>query len=379
MTKQQWFAGLGDLGKREAELIDRCYDTITGNIYTEGEYLWSPYRCTSPCKSRFDGVWNWDTAFHALGFSRWDTELAKENITGFFKFQRGDGQLPDVLYEDGRIIFTASKPPFFAWAVQQVYNRDGSKKFLEEMYPALVRNASFWEKNRSNGEMFFYDAENKGQDDYLMFVGFESGWDNSVRWDGNVTDYYPVDLNCFMVMTYRALSYMASELGKDDDSAVWIKKAARLAALVNERMWDSNNCYYSDLIKSTGKVSNVLSPASFMPLFINIASEEQAECMGKVAVERFKGKMPTVSFDHPGYSNDYWRGPTWLNVAFFAAKGLKNYGLSVADTIRENILDMCYNEKDGIFENYDSVTGKGLCCSHFSWSAVFIIEFILNW
>ena len=89
--------------------------------------------------------------------------------------------------------------------------------------------------------------------------------------------------------------------------------------------------------------------------------------------------MPTAPFSDANYSNDYWRGPTWLNVAYFAAKGLKDYGHQVAEDIKEWILNACYNEKGGIYENYDSKTGKGLCCDHFSWSSVFIIEFILNW
>ncbi len=50
----------------------------------------------------------------------------------------------------------------------------------------------------------------------------------------------------------------------------------------------------------------------------------------------------------------------------------------------------CYNahvdaEKRGVFENYDSRTGRGLDkkdrirCNNFSWSGVFTIEFILGW
>ena len=57
--------------------------------------------------------------------------------------------------------------------------------------------------------------------------------------------------------------------------------------------------------------------------------------MENFAKNNFKEKMPTVSFDNPEYSTDYWRGPTWLNVAYFAAKGLKNYGFEVADKIKE--------------------------------------------
>lgn len=39
---------------------------------------------------------------------------------------------------------------------------------------------------------------------------------------------------------------------------------------------------------------------------------------------------------------------------------------------------MCAKDKEHIFENYDSKLEKGQYCDHFSWSSVFIIEFILN-
>ena len=100
--------------------------------------------------------------------------------------------------------------------------------------------------------------------------------------------------------------------------------------------------------------------------------------MAEIAKTRFEGKMPTVSFDNPAYSLDYWRGPTWLNVAYFAAKGLKNYGFAVADQIKASILSMCAKDKEHIYENYDAKAEKGQYCNHFSWSCVFIIEFILN-
>ena len=42
------------------------------------------------------------------------------------------------------------------------------------------------------------------------------------------------------------------------------------------------------------------------------------------------------------------------------------------------MLDMCFNEKSGIYEYYDSKTGKGLGAKQFSWSSAFIIEAILS-
>lgn len=362
---------------RDAELLERAYNTFMGNVYASDGYLWSPYREITPGKNWFPGIWNWDTAFHAMGVSRWDTALAKECVRGFFKFQREDGMLPDAIRENGVIVSSLSKPPVFGWAIEIIYKRDNDIEFIKEMYPKLTKNAEHWEQNRCFEGLFFYDADDKDTEDYLTRAKWESGWDNSVRWDKGITEMWAIDLNCFMVMFYRSLAFLAKELGCD--SVKWEEKATKLSQLINEKMWDSKNGYYADTNKFTKEVSDVLTPASFMPLYINAASKIQAEGMKVVAEDKFKSKMPTVSFDNPEFSKDYWRGPTWLNVAYFAAKGLKNYGFKVADDIKENILNMCFDEKEGIFENYDSLTGKGLCCNHFSWSCVFIIEFILNW
>lgn len=379
MTKTEWLNSNEFTSERDRSLAERAHDTIMGNVYPTEGYRWCPYRCTSPGRNTFFGIWNWDSAFHAIGISRWDSALAKENVLGFMQFQKENGLLPDVIFENGEIVDTFTKPPVFAWACETLYRRDGDISFLEKVYPMLVLNEKWWIENRLDRGLFYYDADGKNTEDYLTRVRYESGWDNAVRWDTGITEYWAVDLNCFMVMTYRSLAFIAGELGLPRDAQRWQARAEQTGALVNERLWDGERGYYSDALRESGEVSTVLSPASFMPLYVGIATEEQAKAMALVAERNFEKKMPTVSFDNPEYSNDYWRGPTWLNVAYFAAKGLKNYGLGVADEIKENILNMCDAEKSGVYENYDSRTGKGLCCNQFSWSSVFIIEFILNW
>ena len=380
MTREKWLGDNLPKDGRDRELGERAYDTLMGNVYESEGFPWSPYRCITPGKGWkwFHGIWNWDSAFHSYGVARWDTELAKEGVLGFFKFQREDGLLPDVIYENGEIISSFGKPPVFGWTVRRIYELDNDKDFLKEIYPKLVHNAVFWEEKRCYDGLFFYNADNSETDDYLMRVKYESGCDNSVRWDKGITEYWAVDLNCFMVMFYRSLSFIAKELDLEDESKKWHEKEIKLSELINEKLWDKEKQHYSDANKFTGEVSKVLTPASFMPLYIGIASKEQAEAMNIIAREKFRGKMPTVSFDNPEYSSNYWRGPTWLNVAYFAAKGLKNYGFEIADEIRESILNMCHEEKSGIYENYNSDNGKGLCCGNFSWSCVFIIEFLLD-
>ncbi len=379
LSKEDFFKSNFKVGEKYFELANRAYDILKENIYApDAGFLWNPYRCLTPGNNKFRGIWNWDSAFHAIGLARWDTALAEESILGFLQFQKADGLLPDVIRENGEIVDAYSKPPVFAWATEILYNRGADTDFLRKVYPKLALNARWWESNRCDRGLFFYDSADKENEKYLLHVQYESGWDNSPRWDAPANEYWAVDLNCFMVLAYRALKRIALISGKKEDADDWGKKEDRLVRLVNEKLWSKKDRWYSDAHRFTETVSSTLSPASFMPLYAMIASEDQAKAMCRIAEENFKGKMPTVSFDNAAFSNDYWRGPTWLNVAYFAAKGLKNYGFAVADTIRESILDMCDSNKDGIYENYNSVTKKGQYCNCFGWSCVFIFEFLLN-
>ena len=124
--KEKYYFITGGVIMRDQELLKRAHITIMENVYEPEGYLWSPYRCITPAKNFFKGIWNWDSAFHAIGISRYDTNLEKESISGFFKFQRDDGYLPDAVLEDGCIIAGSSKPPVFAWATEIVYKRDKS-------------------------------------------------------------------------------------------------------------------------------------------------------------------------------------------------------------------------------------------------------------
>lgn len=251
MTKQEFLNSFDFKSERDNSLCARAYETLMGNVYEEGTYLWSPYKCTSPCKSRFSGIWNWDSAFHAIGFSRWSFELARDSILGFFKFQEENGTLPDVAFTDNTVVRGFSKPPVFPWACELVYKRTGSKDidFLTEMYPKLVKNVKWWENSRCKGGLFAYNAdEDASNPEYLKHVMFESGWDNAVRWDGGITNLWAIDLNCYMVMAYRALSFIAFELGYNDDGNAWAVRASRLSELINESFGTKKNVIIRMLI-----------------------------------------------------------------------------------------------------------------------------------
>ena len=366
-----------NVNENEYALIKKAVKILERNENKTKNVPWGKKRCILPSAERFQGIWNWDTAFHAVGISRIDMEFAMEHMEAFCEFQLEDGMFPDVVFCNGETVDTFTKPPVMAWACETVYRRSGDKAFLKRMYDRLVKNTAFWETKRRVGEMFHYDAlELNGKKD-MHHVGCESGWDNSVRWDNSPDKLWAIDLNCFMVMTYRSLDFMSKELGIEN--AGYLEKAERLAKNIESMLWNEKLNCYTDMNFETGALSEVLSPASFMPLYTGIASKEHANKAAKTAEISFGYGMPTVSYDNPEYCEDYWRGPTWLNVAYFAAKGLKDYGFDeIANKIKETILGWIENDKDKIHENYNSKTGEGLCAEYFSWSAVFVMEFILN-
>ena len=59
--------------------------------------------------------------------------------------------------------------------------------------------------------LFHYDAVHV-DNDWLTHIKWESGMDDSPRWDKKIQELWPVDLNSYMVTFYDAMAFMASEL-----------------------------------------------------------------------------------------------------------------------------------------------------------------------
>lgn len=378
MNVEEWIKEKTEkMSDRDAALFRRAVLTFEKNEYPADHPAFGGEPFFRP-GARFDGVWNWDSAFHAVGLSNYRPQTAERQILGFLSLMRPDGMLPDNVRESGEVQIHSSKPPVFCRAALTVYRRCGDVDFLRLAYAPLCRALEFWETSRSDGTLFHYDAYSGEQKDRKKYTAWESGWDNSPRFDTRPWEIWPVDLCCFIVSEYRSLAQIAQVIG--EDPAPFERRAAQIAQKIEELLWNDSLSAYTDRNGVSGEFSSVLTPASFMPLFVGIASEEHARAMARLAADPavFAAVMPTVSLSDPAYSDDYWRGPVWLNTAYFAARGLKNYGFSVADEIRENVLALCAENPDGIYENYDLMTRRGLKAPDFSWSCVFLMEFLLN-
>ncbi len=372
---------LGELGVsgEDYKLCERALEVYRANLYSDSGAPWGGGECLLAESTTLRGMWCWDTAFHAIGISRFDVDFAARQLEMFMQFQRDDGMFYDAVFCDGRVSAGFSKPPLLAYACELTAKRGAGVEFLQRVYDRLLRNVEFWQTHRCHNGLFYYDADPEYGKKNRADMQNESGWDNSVRWDGfEVNKLWAIDLNCYMVMTYRSMAYIAGALGIENDFAA---RAAKTAHLIEERLWDGERGSYADRCFEDGRFS-VLSPAGFMPLYIKTAPAARAERLHRLACDpdKFFPSMPTVAFDDPGFGDFYWRGPVWLNTAYFAAKGLLNYGYDkTAQAIKDAILGFVRNDEEGcIHENYNARTGEGLSGRKFSWSAVFTVEFILE-
>lgn len=375
MDFEKIFPSFSSFEERDKILVKRAVDTLLGNVMRKGnndDFVFGERAAVVPSPRTYKGVWNWDSGFHTIAFSYFDKSVAHDQMRILFDFQKADGQIADVVYANGKTVFKFTKPPVLAWSIMCSDKIFPDDEFLRYCYEPLKKNLNWWETNRFDGTLFGYKVHK-----------MESGWDNTVRFDfpHPISSCYAIDCNCFMVDFYRAMEYIAKRIGAEKDVETFFRKRKKLSDNINTLLYNKKKGYYCDYNFRLKRFTNRVSPASFMPLFCGIASKEQAESMKKLAQSSrwfYKG-IPTISYNNLFYNHaKYWRGPCWLNTAYFTIRGLYDYGYKqLAKELCENLLDWCSQNKDSIYEYYDSKTGKGLGAKDFGWSSAFIIELIL--
>lgn len=368
----------------------------------------------------FSGLWSWDTWKQAVGTARFDPSLARDQIRSMFDYQitarskdrpQDAGMIPDAIFYNtpaeggGNWNERNSKPPLAAWSVWQVYLKDKDASFLREMYPKLVAYHDWWYRTRDhdrNGLAEYgatVDPANATEEDQRQAAAWESGMDNAPRFDaelgvkmlantdasGKVVGYSinqeSVDLNAYLAAEKHYLALIAKQLGKKADAAKFEKDSAKVAGLVRTRMYDTKSGFFYDSSMSAdgGKTLTERGRGieGAIPLWAGVASKRQAAAVRFKMVDpnEFATKVPfpTVSKSSPYFqSTKYWRGPVWIDQAYFALTGLKGYGYnadarSLADRLRANASGMLGDAP--LHENYDPLTGAQLNSPNFSWSA----------
>jgi len=339
----------------------------------------------------FTGFWAWDSWKHASALAYFEPELAKNQMRAMFDFQNSKGMIPDCVFIDStQNNWLDTKPPLAAWAVWNIYEATKDKAFLREFYPKLVKYHKWWylERDHDKNGLCEYGATK----DTLEAALWESGMDNAIRFDGakmlkNNNEAFSlnqesVDLNSYLCAEKVYLAKMAEVLGFNDEANAYMTDSGLLKGKIQDNFFDKKSGYFFDISIDRKKYIPVYGPEGWIPLWALAASQVQAEAVQKIIFDsdKFKTRVPfpTVSADNPKLDvKGYWRGPVWLDQAYFGIVGLKNYGfINDAGRLTERIFDRLdgYIKSDKpIRENYNPFTGEGLKANHFSWSAAHLL------
>ncbi|MFD1162900.1 MULTISPECIES: MGH1-like glycoside hydrolase domain-containing protein [Hwangdonia] len=347
----------------------------------------------------FNGFWSWDSWKHAVGLSYYDTSLAKNQMRAMFDFQSEDGFIVDCIFRDTIIEphnYRDTKPPLAAWAVVKIYEKDKDVEFVKEFYPKLKLYHNWWYNKRDHDQDGL--CEYGSTDGTLIAAKWESGMDNAIRFDDskilkNSEGAYSlnqesVDLNAYLYAEKLYLSQLAKVINNLDDTKKYKAEAEQLKDKIQHQFYDKEDGWFYDTNLEGSTFIKGEGSEGWTALWANAATQEQANAVKNKMMdsEKFYTKVPfqTMSADHERFDplEGYWRGPNWLDQAYFGVKGLRNYGFHAeADQATIQIIkgaEGMLGKGQSIRENYHPLTGEGLNAQNFSWSAAHLIMLLQN-
>jgi putative isomerase len=374
-------------------LAEKCIFTLLNN--RQGPEGGLKHEGVYPSYTGFTGFWAWDSWKQAYALAGVAPELSKNNIRAMFDYQDSCGMIADCIFIDTtENNYRDTKPPLSAWAVLEVVTRNRDAEFAKEMFPKLMKYHRWWYSHRDHDHNGL--CEYGSTDGTIQAARWESGWDNAVRFDSakmvrNNSHAWSmtqesVDLNCYLFMEKKCLAILARIAGNDSLASLLLAENVILAEKIRKMMWDEESGFFFDIDLFTKKPVEVLEPNGWLPLWAEIATKEQAEkirdhIMNPVEFNTFV-PFPTVAANEPGFNPEkgYWRGPVWLDQAYFAIHGLRKYGFTKElDSLTAKLLvnaEGILDPQKPLRENYHPLTGKGLNAENFSWTAAHILMLI---
>lgn len=340
---------------------------------------------------RFNEMYGWDSYFESLGLIiDGRVDLAKAMADNFVYEIEHYGQ---ILNANRTYYLTRSQPPFLTSLALAVYNKlpknTGSKEWLENLLNTCIKEyKTVWMKepkltsnklNRYYGngiglapetEPTHYDsilkpfAEKAGltvreyhkkymnreiiEPEIEEFIKHdrsirESGHDTSYRLDKISAHLNTVDLNSLLckyeidiarIIRNEFDDRFTSFEGTIENSETWLQKAKERKELINKFMWNEEKGFFFDYNFMEGKQTGFESATAFYPLWVKLASQEQADLLIQKALPRLefaggiagssKESVGIINEDRPQKQWDYPNG--WPPHQILIWEGLENYG-----------------------------------------------------
>ncbi len=335
----------------------------------------------------YNGQWIWDTMFvvDLLSILPGKQKVIRDIFQNYWDFQdRWNQKMPEYAHDMiTATIKTApqevrqfSQIPILAWGVERVHQRNGDKELLRQCLGRLEKfHDWFWRERDLHGNGLLTLGAYTGK---LQHAKWET-FDYECNMDGMSMTVHPkrkgpnegtwyADIcvpgnTAYLIMGERSLARLAEIAGDNEMAARRLRRVEKGVKGMCDHMWDEAAGTFLSVKRDTLEKIPVATIGSWIPLTAGVPTEAMAKRMAEVLASpawMTPLPVPTVArTDKRWKSNAFWRGDVWPSTNYQIASGLavyghKNLAADIADKTIANAI------KNGISEDYDSISGKPL-------------------
>ncbi len=316
---------------------------------------------------RFREIYYWDSYFTMLGLAHDGCDgLVESMLRNFESLIERYGHIPNGTRS---YYLSRSQPPFFA--LMTGLSKTTSRREKLRQLAALQTEYAYWmageasvsatnpacgsvvrlpdgailnrywdELDTPRDESYAEDvvtASQSGRPAAEVYrdlrAGAASGWDFSSRWLADpqtftsihTTDIIPADLNSLLWQLEMTIAERCREMAQPERARDFEALAARRALAIRRHLWSAEGGRFTDYDFKAGTATSVLSAATLYPLFVGLATQDEADAVAATARDRLlaRGGLRTTT----NATDQQWDMPNgWAPLQWIAVLGLERYG-----------------------------------------------------
>ncbi|HEY0334583.1 MAG TPA: alpha,alpha-trehalase TreA [Stenotrophomonas sp.] len=354
---------------------------------------------------RFGEMYYWDSYFTMIGLhASGQAPRSRQMLDDFAHLLDTWGRIPNGTRS---YYLSRSQPPFFSHMVELEAGKAGESTLRVRYLPQLRREYAFWMRgaeglkpgqashrvvrladgsvlnrywddlNTPRPESYLQDRETaaaaKGRAANEVYrdlrAGAESGWDFSSRWLADrktlatirTTAIVPVDLNSLLHHLESTIAQACQQAADAECSRDFQARAKARAKAMSTHLWNGAG-YFADYDWQHRRVSDQVTAAALYPLFVGIATPEQAQRTAATVDKQLVvagGLLTTTE-----RTGQQWDAPNlWAPLQWIAVDGLRRYHQdALAQRIGQGFLQQVqatYAKEHKLVEKYDADRGAG--------------------
>ncbi|MBO5925811.1 MAG: hypothetical protein J6Q52_06120 [Clostridia bacterium] len=304
-------------------------------------------------KAGMCAIWSWDNCFSALAMARRMPKVAFYEFMLPYIYLRDDGYMLDSI-TDQKISWEYTKPPVHGYIYRLMMRENeyfSRPEQLKQVLEPMVKNTNWWLTAR-------------GVPTYMH--GNDSGADNATCFDKYMVVRSP-DLYAYLAVQCDVISEIMAMLG-DDREVEYRELGVQLASKIDEFLIDGKLHVQSRVTGEYVATDSLVTYKSIVAT--NMLSDEVKKVVVDI-IPRYETRYGLASepLDSDKYViNGYWSGAIWapdqaLVITALDAMGYTDYARKLASTYVNAV------KKSGCSENVDAVSGEGIRCPMYNWTA----------